>query len=246
VTHKLQAARKLHATVCTKSWVEHGVPQPLRRSGVYVKSSNGEYVVEPKMADRNILTAIQQIRAQVVLVIVTDDTEAVFDALQADKPLELQDSSPIQNFESLEVLAWSTSIKKFQHAALVCQERLLLVWYHNLDAVVEQATYIHSKIHDLVATLGHDTSEDYESTLWSYVSSKIADAKELQEESGAATQSVDLRESETLSRPAVYTSAIFTAMAVFLRAYSYLALEPVPSSGKSTKTASTLVVFWSS
>ncbi|KAF3048929.1 hypothetical protein E8E11_000427 [Didymella keratinophila] len=210
------AARKLHAMVCTMSWVDHGVPQPLRRSSVYLKRPNGKYVVEPKMVDKNILTAIRQINAQVALVIVTYDTEVVFDALQADKPLELQDGSQIQTFESSEVLARSTSVKKLQYVALVRQERLLLVWYNDLDAIVERATYIHGKIHDLVATFAHDTTEDYESTLWSYASSKIGDTAELREAAETETQSVDFRESETLSRSSVYTSAIFTSMAVFV------------------------------
>lgn len=207
-------------------WVDHGVPQPLRRSGVFIKKGNNEYVVEPKMMDRGILTAVRQINAMVALTIVTDDTEAVFDTMEVGKPLELKDGAQIQTFDSLATLAQSASIKKFQYAALVRQERLLLVWYHDISAILEQAMLIHGRLHDWVATLGHDLSDDYGSSLGSRVSSSrsglsIVDLREesnaqAHENSGTERDTVDCTESETHSRPTVYMSAIFTAMGVFL------------------------------
>lgn len=141
--------------------------------------------------------------------------------------MEFKDGSQIQTFESLDALAQSASVKKLQYAALVRQERLLLVWYHELGAILEQAMYIHGRIHDLVATLGHDSSEDYESTLLSHATSSCSVSNaatslgeksnvELREEVETEKDTVDFMESESRSRPAVYTSAIFAALGVFL------------------------------
>jgi cellulose synthase/poly-beta-1,6-N-acetylglucosamine synthase-like glycosyltransferase len=209
-------------------WTDHDVPQPLRRSGVFIKNTNGKYAVEPKMMDQNILNAVRSINAMVVVAIVTDDTELVLDTLQADKPLGLKDGSQIQTFESLEVLAHSKSIKKLQYAALVRQERLLLVWYHDLSSILERAMYIHGRIQDLVITLGHDSSEGYESTLRSQGASPTPYHRDSQytsyrgesniepREEVFEMATVDYRESETHSRPVIYTSACFTALGVFL------------------------------
>lgn len=208
------------------SWVDHGVPQPLIKSGVFIRKANNGYAVEPKMVDRGLLAAVRQINAAVALTIATDDTEAVFDILQEGEPLEFKDGSQIQTFDSLDALAESASVKKLQYVALVRQERLLLVWYHKLDAILTQAVDIHGRIHELISTSGHHSSEDYEGSIRSYASSysvsKVATSVgkkkniELRDEVETKKDTVDGSESESRSRPAIYTSAIFAALGVFL------------------------------
>ncbi|KAF1926166.1 uncharacterized protein M421DRAFT_102537 [Didymella exigua CBS 183.55] len=220
-------AKDLHAKMRSMSWTDHDVPQPLRRSGAFIKKGDNEYVVEPRIMDRGILAAVRHINAMVALTIVTDHTEVVFDTLQPDKPLKFEDGSQIQIFESLDALAQSASVKKLQYAAFVRRERMLLVWYHDLGTILERARSIHRRIHDLVTSLGYDSSEDYTSTVRSYTSSshtikKVVDSSddkshaELREEVDAEKDTVDFTESESRSRPAIYTSAVFTTIGVFL------------------------------
>jgi hypothetical protein len=63
--------------------------------------------------------------------------------------LRLKDGSQLQFVDSLSTVA-STSIKKFQYACLVRDERMVLVWHDDLQQIIPHATRLEEKLLSLV------------------------------------------------------------------------------------------------
>ena len=129
-------------------WIEPGIPQSIAKSGVLIRKPNNDYVTEPRNIDEGLLAAVKRINPGVALTMSTDSTDAVFDMLEDQ--LTFSNGSQIQIFESLDAVVQSPSIKKFQYAALVRQERILLIWHDNLGTIVSHAMEVDSRIFRLV------------------------------------------------------------------------------------------------
>lgn len=206
-------------------WMDAGLPQPIAKSGVLIRKTNSDFVTEPRHIDQELLAAIKKINPGVALTMCTDGTDAVFDVLDDhESQLRFSNGSQIQIYDSLEAIAHSPSIKKFQYAALVRQERLLLIWHDDLSAILSQAMEIESRILGLVWGSAKSPFSGFESGLQSYAPSAYAGSTvnlSLEKEKDAEIHieemdsDMDVEEfgpKESLARPMVFTSAIFVSL----------------------------------
>lgn len=210
-------------------WIEPGVPRPFEKAGVLIRKANSDYVTEPKDIDHGLLAAIKRVNPGVALTMATDGTDAVFDVLEAyENQLMFSNGSQIQIYESLAEIAQSPSIKKFQYAALVRQERLLLIWHDDLSAILSQAMEIESRILGLVWGSAKNPFGGFDSGLQSYAPSAYAgstlnltpekekDASVAVEEMDGEMDVEDFGPKESLARPLIFTSAIYVGLGVLL------------------------------
>ena len=209
-------------------WIDPSVPQPLLKSGVLIRKTSNEYAVEPKIIDQALVAAVKKINPAVALTMSTDETDAVFDIVQEGEPLEFSNGSQIQIYDSLDAIARSTSIKRLQYAALVRQERMLLVWHNELCAILFQAMDINKKIRELVSGSANSPLSERETGSKTYASStdadltrnlsidKEKDSEVYIEETDDEKDTADNNGNESLSRPAIYTSAIYVGLSAFL------------------------------
>ncbi|KAF2627592.1 hypothetical protein BU25DRAFT_439989 [Macroventuria anomochaeta] len=224
--------RHLYTKACSMRWMEPGVPQSLARSGVLIRRTNGDYVVEPRNIDQRLLAAVQRINPGVALTISTDGIDAVFDMLGEAERFTFSNGSHIQTVESLDAIAHSVSVKKFQYAALVRQERMVLVWHDDLGAILSQAIDIEARISGLTSGSAESPFGECDSGLEPYASSIHADStaglsigkekdaeiyvEEMDDDMDYNMNTVNFGPDESLSRPAIFTSAIYVTLGVVL------------------------------
>ncbi|KAJ8107984.1 hypothetical protein OPT61_g8490 [Boeremia exigua] len=224
---KLRAlARSLHAKMCSKHWIETGVPQPLIRSGVFVRKTNNEYTAEPRTTDPGLVAAVKNINYAVVVSMSTDEIDAVFDMIDESMPLLNINGSQIQIYESLDAVAHSAFIQKSQHAALVRKQRVLMVWHNDLEAILLQAADTNERIGGFVADAANShfgalaaISPSRADSMYtgSIASESVSGSIESYDEAiDSEKYGLDTGNRESLSRPSVYTSAIYVALGVFL------------------------------
>ena len=211
-------------------WIEPAVPQSLAKAGVLIRKTNSDYVSEPRHIDLGLLAAIKKINPGVALTMSTDGTDAVFDVLEEhESMLMFSNGSQIQIYESLADIAQSPSIKKFQYAALVRNERVLLIWHEDLSAILSQAMEIESRILGLVWGSAKSPFGGFESSLQSYAPSAYAGStfnfsmeKEKEKEAEMYVEEMhsddveNFGPKESLARPLIFTSAIFVSLGLLL------------------------------
>lgn len=212
-------------------WMTGGPVAPHTCEGVLIRKSAGEYVTEPKDVDHNLLGAVKRINPGVALTMSTDGTQAIFDVLEPyETELMFQNGSQIQIFDSMADIANSINIRKFQYAALVRQERLLLVWHDDLGAILSQAMEIESRMLALVwgthkSPFGHGWDSAVQSSANSMAEGSVMDltnekAKEFNvEEEEVENDPSKLEQGgpqESLARPLIFTSSIFVGLAMVL------------------------------
>ncbi|UPX13188.1 uncharacterized protein EKO05_0003711 [Ascochyta rabiei] len=159
----------------------------------------------------------------------TDGTDAVFNVLEEhESQLMFSNGSQIQIYESLAGISHSTSIKKFQYAALVRQERLLLIWHDDLSAILSQSMIIESRILGLVWGSTKSPFGEFEGGMQSQTSSayagstaKLSTDKEKEasihvDEVDGDIDVEDFGPKQSLARPLIFTSPIFVGLGVLL------------------------------
>lgn len=85
----------------------------------------------------------------------TDTTKAILSSLTLQQErLFLPNGSQVQVYPSLAHMAFSPSsaIKKYQYAALIRKERILLIWHDKLDTILVHAAAVESKLLALVCS----------------------------------------------------------------------------------------------
>jgi hypothetical protein len=121
------------------------------------------YIQEPERIHPDLLAAVQKIDVQVAFTMATETTNVIFSSLQPHQTeLILPDGSHLQIIDSIADIARSASsaIKKFQYAALLRQEQLVLVWHDDLDRVIQHSGEISRKMLALVRSLSPDPLEE--------------------------------------------------------------------------------------
>ncbi|KAF1356043.1 hypothetical protein EJ07DRAFT_181633 [Lizonia empirigonia] len=226
---KRHIIKHLYAKASSMRWIEPGVPRPFEKAGVLIRKSNSDYVTEPKDINHCLLAAIKRVKPGVALTMATDGTDAVFNVLEAyETQLMFSNGSQIQIYESLAEITQSPSIKKFQYAALVRQERVLLIWHDDLGAILSQAMEIESRILGLVWGSAKNPFGGFDSGLQYYAPSAYAgstlnltpekekDASVAVEEIDGEIDAEDFGPKESLARPLIFTSAIYVGLGVLL------------------------------
>jgi hypothetical protein len=212
-------------------WMTPGAGTPHVCEGVLIRKGLGEYVTEPQNINRDLLGAVKRINPGVALTMSTDGTQAIFDVLEPhETELMFQNGSQIQIFDSMADIAATINIKKFQYAALVRQERVLLVWHDELGAILSQAMEIESRILALVWGTTKSPFGGWDSAIHSSANSTIdGSGMETPLETKGKDLDVDVEEvqsdseklesggsNESLARPLIFTSSVFVGLAMVL------------------------------
>lgn len=212
-------------------WMSPGLPSPQSCEGVLIRKALGEYVTEPQDVNRDLLGAVKRVNPGVALTMSTDGTQAIFDVLEPhETELMFQNGSQIQIFDSMADIAASITIKKFQYAALVRQERVLLVWHDELGAILSQAMEIESRILALVWGTTKSPFGGWDSVIHSSANSTIdGSAMEMATETKGKDLDINVEEvegdperlesaasKESLARPLIFTSSVFVGLAMVL------------------------------
>lgn len=219
--------KHLHAKACSMRWMTSEPSYPATCEGVLIRKGAGEYVAEPRTTDQLLLHAVQRINPGVALTMSTDGTQAIFDVLEPfETELMFQNGSQIQIFDSMADVTACSTIKKFQYAALIRQERLLLVWHDDLGAILSQAMEIESRILALVWGTSKSPFSGFDSAIQSSANSTMGSSvdfdvsKEKDVDVNAEEVDVDAEKAEgpkeSLARPLIFTSSIFVGLAMVL------------------------------
>jgi hypothetical protein len=210
-------------------WMTPGPPSPHLCEGVLIRKGLGEYVTEPQNINRDLDAAVKRVNPGVALTMSTDGTQAIFDVLEPhETELMFQNGSQIQIYDSMADIAASITIKKFQYAALVRQERILLVWHDDLGAIVSQAMDIESRILALVWGTTKSPFGGWDSVVHSSANSTM-DGSAMDATDGKKDLDIDVEEihydpekleiaasKESLARPLIFTSSVFVGLAMVL------------------------------
>jgi hypothetical protein len=226
-----QIIKHLYAKASSMRWMSSAAPSPHVCEGVLIRKGLGNYVTEPQAINQDLLNAVKRINPGVALTMATDGTQAIFDVLEPhETELMFQNGSQIQIYNSMADIASSIAIKKFQYAALVRQERVLLVWHDELGAILSQATEIESRILALVWGTTKSPFGGWDSVIHSSANSTMdgsgmdmtmdTKGKELdvdvEELSGDPEKLSSDANNESLARPLIFTSSVFVGLAMVL------------------------------
>ena|ERR1700761_6264283 len=112
-----------------------------------LRKSRGNYINEPEDIDQTLLAAVQKMNVEVAFTMATEKTETIFSIIQPDQSeIILSNGSQLQVLNSLADIATSGKIKKFQYAALIREEQILLIWHDNLESIMVHATMLEDKL----------------------------------------------------------------------------------------------------
>lgn len=214
-------------------WMSPNSLSPSSCEGVLIRKSQGEFVTEPQSVHPNLLAAVKRINPGVAMTMSTDGTQAIFDVLERyETELIFQNGSQMQVFDSMADVAKSSTVRKFQYAALLRQERLLLVWQDDLGAIISHAMDIESRILALVWGTARSPFPAVDSAMHSRIQSRAAstlgdstiddmiEIKEKDVQINTEEFDEDLEKAEgpkeSLARPLIFTSSIFIGLAMVL------------------------------
>jgi hypothetical protein len=143
----------LHGKVSANQWLHSSQSglSTLAHPGVLLRKSRGYYVTEPEAIDPILLAAVQKINAEVAFTMSTETTHVIFSNLQPyQTEVVFPRGNQLQVIDSLGDIVRLGKIKKFQYAALVREERVLLVWHDDLDKILNHAVSVEEKLLALV------------------------------------------------------------------------------------------------
>lgn len=209
-------------------WMIPGPVPPGTCMGILMRKSQGEFASEPDPVDRELLDAVKRINPEVALTMSTEGTTAVFDVIDPNETeLLFPDGSQIQIYDSMAEIASSNTVRKYQYAALVRQERVLLVWHDDLGKILSHAMEVESRMLALiwgtgVSPFGGQTNP-FSTGANSYMASEVnlpmekdKDAPEVTvEEVSKSPSDLESGARESLARPLIFTSSIFVGMGIF-------------------------------
>ena len=209
------------------NWMIAGPVPPGIAMGVLIRKNAGEYASEPDPVHPELLDAVKKINPGVAMTMSTEGTTAVFDVIDpGETELVFQNGSQIQIYDSLAEIASSSAIRKFQYAALVRQERVLLVWHDDLGLILSHAMEIESRMLALIwgtgtSPFGHLTNP-FSTGANSYMTSEVNLAVEKQEAGADVTveevqkdnSDLEAGPRESLARPLIFTSSIFVGCGI--------------------------------
>ncbi|KAK6351600.1 hypothetical protein TWF718_004757 [Orbilia javanica] len=233
-------ANHIYQQFSSNQWVDAGLNAV---PSVCVRIRPRDYAIEPVPPDTRVLEAVKKIDVKVACLMRSKITECVFRTLQeGDTGLVFpRDGVQVQILESLDEIIASTdqTLRKFQYVCFLRQERAVLLWHDNVRSIFKHAEQMNTKMMSLL--WGRDlTGQLYSSTVlelksprasvysmqssstfklpWKVESSNLL---AIEESKGAVSENVDIEKTENTAvespdRPAVYTSSIYTGIAIFI------------------------------
>lgn len=126
---------------------------PSQCFGVLLKKSRGLYSCTPSNVHQHLVGAVQRLNVTVAFTMRPEMLEGILASLPLDQTdLRLNDGSQVQILNSLNSVSGST-VRKYQYACLLRQEKLILVWHDGLQQIVPQALRLEEKLLGLVRVL---------------------------------------------------------------------------------------------
>jgi hypothetical protein len=122
--------------------------------GVLLKRSHGNYVSEPSPAHPALLRAVQSLNVEVAFTMFNETIDVIMSSLEPyQTEILLRNGSQLQILQSMNQIATSTRklVKRYQYAALIREERVLLVWHDDLDRIIPNALELESRLLTLVS-----------------------------------------------------------------------------------------------
>jgi hypothetical protein len=149
----LQMAKHLYKTIVTNRWLgsEYGAEKDCH--GVLLKRSYGAYACEPNPIHSGLLRAVQNLDVEVALALSTETTDVIFSSLEPyQTEIMLRNGSQLQILQSMNQIATMTRklVKRYQYAALIREEQVLLVWHDDLDRIIPHAMDLEGRLLTLV------------------------------------------------------------------------------------------------
>lgn len=143
----------LHTRISASGWMSSSfkpLDDPLECHGVLLRRFRGEYITSPEAINPSLLGAVQRINVEVAFTMRPQMLEGIIASLlPGQKDTKLGDGSQLQILPSLDSIT-AASIKKFQYACLVKQEKMLLVWHDGLHQIIPHAAKLEEKLLSLV------------------------------------------------------------------------------------------------
>jgi hypothetical protein len=139
----------LHSRVVAQQWISSS-SNDSECLGVLLRRTRGQYITVPSQINPLLLAAVEKVNVEVAFTMRTETTDAVFSTLadfQTD--LLLTDGSQLQVINSLDEILIK-NVKKFQYAALLRTEKMLLVWHDDLQKILPHAMATEGKLLSLV------------------------------------------------------------------------------------------------
>lgn len=121
--------------------------------GLLLRQARGTYITEPEQVNSTLLAAVQKLNVEVAFTMATETTKIILASTQSHQTeLLLPNGYQVQIIGSLAdiVSSSSSTVKKFQYAALIRDEGLLLVWHDQLDRILVHAAAVEAKLLALV------------------------------------------------------------------------------------------------
>ena len=117
-----------------------------------LRKARGQYITAPVNVNPLLLSVIKKLNVEVAFTMRTDAIDAIVATLEDfQTDILLTDGSQVQVLDSLQEILTS-HIKKFQYAALIRSEKMLLVWHDDLQQILPHALQIEDKMLSLVST----------------------------------------------------------------------------------------------
>lgn len=151
-----QIIKYLHAKLTANQWLPLSTGLDNQCFGLLLRKSRDTYICEPETVRPVLLAAVQKINVDVAFTMSTETTNIILNALQPHQTeLSLPNGELVQVIPSLADIAFASShaVKKFQYAALIVEERLLLVWHDDMDKILHHAATVEGKLLSLVCKL---------------------------------------------------------------------------------------------
>ncbi|KXJ93222.1 glycosyl transferase family group 2-domain-containing protein [Microdochium bolleyi] len=222
----------LYGRITSSRWMPLQLPEN-EAKGLLLRQTRGSYITEPQNIDPILLAAVQKMNAEVAFTMTTETMNVIFAELASEQSeIILENGSQLQVVESLAAIAaGSANLRFFQYAALLREERVLLVWHDDLDKVLRHAAEMEHKLLSLVWRAARPMSmvpSPFSSFPPSGVASPAgstynlpADAKKAP---GAASTVYEMPPvvdeekghmgAESLQRPVVITSTLYVALGI--------------------------------
>ena len=132
---------------CASGWMpQEALDTPREGLGVLLRQSRGQYMCRPVNIEPSLLLAVQRLNVAVAMTIRPDMLESIFNTLEPfQTELRLKDGSQLQIIQSLTSITAST-VKKFQYACLLRQERTVLVWHDDVNQILIHAGRVEERL----------------------------------------------------------------------------------------------------
>lgn len=133
--------------VSAHGWMpQQALTDPSRGLGVLLRQSRGNYICCPENIDEQLLSAAQRLNVGVLITLRLNMLYPIIAGMSdGQTELLMKGGSQLQVLESLSAVS-SNSVKKYQYAAILRKESLLLVWQDEINNILTHAQKMEDKL----------------------------------------------------------------------------------------------------